>query len=503
MAEAADDGLSRNLEEKKWEDEIILRKKELRIKEREQRSKEKEVALRLDESKKSTWSSPLVIAIAAATITGILNLIVNYENGVQQVKLEDRKAENERILKVVNGDSEIVADNIQALLDMNLINDPETRQHVQEYLDNRAPGQGLSSGAAHAPVFQPPPRPTGNSPFHLDLSSVPGVLGANAANKLVFQVTGDTGSEQEPNIRTAVAKAMEREFVTSSLDDRPKFLYLLGNIVFYYGEASNYYSQFYQPFADYPAPILAIPGNHDADVPSSDYSIQSLDAYMRNFASHNPVSSPDARGDKRQTMTEPNSYWTLLTPFATIIGLYTNVPAGGLIDDDQKAWLESEMENAPKDKALILSMHHSPMSFAQGVRGSAQLASLLNDAVNKSRRIPNAILSAGAFNYQRIDAPSPVGKIPFLNVGSGGYFKLHVIGAQAGATDPQRGASLTASDDEDHGFLTFEIDNQTIKGRFTKAWSTKDAATPADPAGDTFTYSAKPLFLTAGQSIAW
>jgi hypothetical protein len=42
-------------------------------------------------------------------------------------------------------------------------------------------------------------------------------------------------------------------------------------------------------------------------------------------------------------MTQPNVYWTLATPYATIIGLYTNVPVGGYVDDKQKAWLIKEL----------------------------------------------------------------------------------------------------------------------------------------------------------------
>lgn len=49
---------------------------------------------------------------------------------------------------------------------------------------------------------------------------------------------------------------------------RPSFLYHLGDVVYFYGEASNYYPQFYEPYAFYPVPIFAIPGNHDGDIGS-------------------------------------------------------------------------------------------------------------------------------------------------------------------------------------------------------------------------------------------
>jgi acid phosphatase type 7 len=41
-------------------------------------------------------------------------------------------------------------------------------------------------------------------------------------------------------------------------------------------------------------------------------------------------------------MTQPYVFWTLLAPFVTIIGLYSNVPEGGEIHNDQIGWLAAE-----------------------------------------------------------------------------------------------------------------------------------------------------------------
>jgi hypothetical protein len=67
----------------------------------------------------------------------------------------------------------------------------------------------------------------------------------------------------------------------------------------------------------------------------------------------------------RSTMTQPYVYWTLNTPFATIIGLYSNVD--GNLDarrtNEQQLWFEQEFKNASQDKALIISVHHLPYSL--------------------------------------------------------------------------------------------------------------------------------------------
>ena len=48
------------------------------------------------------------------------------------------------------------------------------------------------------------------------------------------------------------------------------------------GEAQYYYDQFYEPYRDYPAPILAVPGNHYEKV-SPEAHTASLAAFLQNF----------------------------------------------------------------------------------------------------------------------------------------------------------------------------------------------------------------------------
>src|SRR6185312_5854769 len=111
---------------------------------------------------------------------------------------------------------------------------------------------------------QPLPTPTGKSPYHLALDSVltPAQMQAiQGAQKLVFHVAGDTGGVKTPQDQQNVALHMEADFDNTDSTARPLFFYHLGDVVYYYGEASQYYSQFYEPYQLYPAPILAIPGN--------------------------------------------------------------------------------------------------------------------------------------------------------------------------------------------------------------------------------------------------
>jgi hypothetical protein len=109
-------------------------------------------------------------------------------------------------------------------------------------------------------------------------------------------------------------------------------------VVYYRGEAARYYDEFYEPYQHYPRFIFAIPGNHDGVIIPGDPP--SLTAFVRNFCSNSPQTvSPDVLSTPRYEMTQPYVYWTLDTPLATIIGLYSNVSEyDGQFDDTQISW---------------------------------------------------------------------------------------------------------------------------------------------------------------------
>ena len=134
----------------------------------------------------------------------------------------------------------------------------------------------------------------------------------------------------------------------------PSFFYHLGDVVYFDGERNQYSPQFYDPYLHYPAPIFAIPGNHDGDltVPPTGTS---LEGFMVNFCSPTATVTPDAKDVSRPAMTQPNCYWTLTAPLVTIIGLYTNCPEHGVVEQDQADWFKSELAAADQGKALIVA----------------------------------------------------------------------------------------------------------------------------------------------------
>ena len=127
------------------------------------------------------------------------------------------------------------------------------------------------------------------------------VAAIQQSQQIVFHSVGDTGSVIGPDTQSLVADKMVSDFSEENSADIPSFFFHLGDVVYYFGEAQYYYDQFYEPFRNYPAPIVAIPGNHDGVVYATDPA-PTLDAFLHNFCAASPVPSPDAGALVRTTM---------------------------------------------------------------------------------------------------------------------------------------------------------------------------------------------------------
>ena len=257
------------------------------------------------------------------------------------------------------------------------------------------------------------------------------------SGQIAFHAVGDTGAARHtgPITEAHVADAMAAEF-KGKPDSDPAFLYLLGDLIYNFGEDQYYYDQFYEPFRAYRAPIFAIPGNHDGVVYSD--KAQSLAAFVKNFCAEKPVHPVEAGNLLRTSMTQPGVYFTLEAPFLSIVGLYSNVLEGpGVISskngrfpkvgDDQKTFLESELKRlkakrGSNDNAVIVAVHHPPYSADSVHGGSTGLVEDLDEAFNAAGLWPDAVLSGHAHLYQRFMRTLPGGaQIPYMVSGSGGY----------------------------------------------------------------------------------
>jgi predicted phosphodiesterase len=260
----------------------------------------------------------------------------------------------------------------------------------------------------------------------LDAATLKGI---EHSGKLVFHSVGDTGGVNTPTYIEGVSRFMEYDIDHGRPPNRPSFFYHLGDVVYYDGESANYWPEFYEPYLNYRAPIVAIPGNHDGDV-NPVTAESSLAAFVRNFCSQSAIISPDNRDAPRRTMTQPNVFWTLNTPLVTIVGMYSNCPEGGQVSDTQRQWFISELKAADTALPLILAIHHPIYSAYGSHPGSTRLKNLLEHSCAAAKRAPDVVLTGHVHNYQRFSASLYNKKnVPFIVAGAGGYNKrLHVLG---------------------------------------------------------------------------
>ena len=345
--------------------------------------------------------------------------------------------------------------------------------------------------------FQPLPRPLGLPPYHYDLAENFPPIAETVGNekKLIFHVVGDSGGVQDGEFQNNVAAQMI-DHLTSGGGAKLQFCYHVGDVVYFTGMKDDYYAQFYEPYAHYDVPIFSIPGNHDGEV--DDPTAQtSLDGWVDYFMQAHPDVDPISKDAPRVQMNLPNVYWTLITPLATIIGMYTNVPEGGSIDSTQQQWITNEFATAPKDRALILALHHPIYSFDVYHSGSSKMADVLENAIWDTGRVPNLILSGHVHNYQRIEKTiAPNVPTPFIVTGNGGYHNLHGVHSQPGEEAPDTQAVLKYVSDKSWGFVTLTIDKKTISGVTTEV-DRHGGVTE----GDSFSYSAEAIVLDDARSV--
>ncbi len=325
--------------------------------------------------------------------------------------------------------------------------------------------------------FRDLPSPTGTAPFRLDIKNViseEDYQAIVANKKMIFHLNGDMGGITYAVPQELVARGMEADFKSRlNTHENPAFLYITGDCVYFNGEIKEYYKQFYQPYEFYLAPIFAVPGNHDGENLPGD---NSLDGFVRNFCAPSPIKREESGDSHRTAMIQPNVYWTLLTPFVNIVGLYSNVPAGGDIRSPQKEWLVNELLTLPSDVPIFVALHHPIYSADDHHSGSTYMKDLLEQAAEQAGRHPDAILAGHVHNYQRLTKNQPDGtQVPYLVTGAGGYHNLHSImkvdgehmippvSFQDKQGDP---VSLDSYSDDHHGFLRLEITDTLLTGRY-------------------------------------
>lgn len=328
-------------------------------------------------------------------------------------------------------------------------------------------------------TFQPLPTPPGSAPYRMSTTALD-IAPASSASRLLHLI-GDHGGIADPTPSLAVAAAL-----AADLEQNPgvSLCYSVGDLVYFNGAQAEYAPQFFEAYAHYTRAIVGIPGNHDGD-PEEDGEA-SLAAFVRYLCDQSaPRLLPETAEYNRDTVGQPNVYWTLEDDCFTIIGLYTNVPEGGQVEADQEAWFRAELEAAPTDRPLIVAAHHPPYSIDAHHGGSAHMGELLDRCFEAAKRCPQLVVGGHVHDYQRFERKAWGVTIPYIVIGNSGYHNLHAFAS--GATDGLQVTSDTtfeAGDDQGWGFLRIEVGKEGISGEFVGV----DKDGTVTPHMDTFEY---------------
>jgi hypothetical protein len=317
-------------------------------------------------------------------------------------------------------------------------------------------------------------------------------------NQIVFHALGDTGNTRSVGPQNAVTDKLDTDFQEAQAGQVPSFLFHLGDIVYSFGEAQYYYDQFYEPYRDYPRPILAIAGNHDGMVaPGS--TTPTLQAFLANFCATTPVQTPEAGGLDRTAMVQPGVYYTFEAPFVRILALYSNrLEDPGVIskqgntypdlEDVQLNYLKAALQRIHDEAfsgAVIIAVHHPP--YATGKHGNSPIMLQEIDAICKATGVwPHAVLSGHAHSYQRFTRATGNMEIPYVIAGNGGHGLTPLVRKGMPAlrvpspllTDT--GVTLESYDDQDFGYVRVLVNTQQLRIEYHPAPDGAAAKTPDD-----------------------
>jgi calcineurin-like phosphoesterase family protein len=327
---------------------------------------------------------------------------------------------------------------------------------------------------------------------------------------IVFHALGDSGASNSRKYGSEINVADQLTTDAHSADpsDRPAFLFHLGDVVYDFGESKYYYDQFYEPFRNYPAPIFAIPGNHDSFiVPCTPAGSEPLTVFSRNFCSETPVITPEAASLHRTAMTQPGVYFTLDAPFVRVIALFSNsLEDPGVISSEKGKWkavpdfqleyLGAQLKRIKDEKyqgAVLLAAHHPAFSYtpenpsgARGNHGSSfAMLRQIDEICLDAGVYPHAFISGHAHNYQRYTRELTFHgheiDVPFVVCGSGGHAANPLVRPRRGqpSLEPINGSRvdylelnpavqatsliLEKYDDHDFGYLRISANKEQLR----------------------------------------
>ncbi len=254
-----------------------------------------------------------------------------------------------------------------------------------------------------------------------------------------------------------------------------EFAFISSDVIYPAGGVNEYLEKFYRPYQDFPAPIYAVPGNHDwydglhgfavhfcgADPyrkPPRPRGRGGLRGALRRLLWRDPEEADptvlkrcrELRGSPRQRSHQPAPYFVLETGPVDFVGVDNGIR--GNLDREQGEWLRGVSRRSPKPKVLVLGkpIYADGKYHPREIEGGGTVDEVVRDPVNNYV----ATVVGDKHNYQRYEVGLGDGRVvQHIVSGGGGAFthathkiprvRLPGVSEEGFRCYPRRGDSLS------------------------------------------------------------
>jgi hypothetical protein len=267
------------------------------------------------------------------------------------------------------------------------------------------------------------------------------VVDYTSQESISFLVMGDTGEGDASQF--AAVRPLESQARGTA------FLFICSDVIYPAGGVDAYEEKFFRPYADYYAPIYAIPGNHDwyddctgfmywfcgaESRPNWTRQRFSLGAFTRGLLWRRPPRVHERAVERIRAMRarpsqqagQPAPYLVIDAGPLRVVGIDTGIM--GDIDRDQGDWLRRVSRDSPKPKILLTG---KPI-YVDGERhpGPIEGGGTVDEIVTTPEHNYIAAIGGDIHNYQRYPVELESGRtLLYLVSGGGGAFmhETHTI----------------------------------------------------------------------------
>jgi len=268
----------------------------------------------------------------------------------------------------------------------------------------------------------------GDPPHEPDL-----VIDHSDSDEISFIVMGDTGEGDASQY--AVVPALLNAGAGTA------FLVICSDVVYPAGGINDYLEKFFRPYQAYPAPIYALPGNHDwyddltglmfhfcgvESAPARERASAFSRAWLRDLLWRKPQrAKPKALAEMRRLRSapgkqppQPGPYFAIDAGALRLVAIDTGITNS--LDRDQGEWLRRvSADRRPKVLLTGKPIYVDGEHHAGDIEGSGSVDEIVTDRQN------NYIAAIGGdiHNYQRYPVTLPDGRmLQYLVSGGGGAF---------------------------------------------------------------------------------